>query len=53
MQTRPVLAIIGGTGALGTGLAIRWAAAGYAVVLGSRTREKAEESARKQTGTEP
>ena len=46
MQTRPVLAIIGGTGALGTGLAMRWAAAGYAVVLGSRTREKAEEAAR-------
>jgi NADPH-dependent F420 reductase len=45
MQTRPTLAIIGGTGALGTGLAIRWARAGYAVVLGSRTREKAEEAA--------
>jgi 8-hydroxy-5-deazaflavin:NADPH oxidoreductase len=47
MQTRPSLAIIGGTGALGTGLAIRWAGAGYAVVLGSRTREKAEEAARR------
>ena len=45
MQTRPTLAIIGGTGALGTGLAIRWANAGYPVVLGSRTREKAAEAA--------
>jgi len=43
---RPVLAIIGGTGALGTGLAMRWAAAGYPVVLGSRSREKAEAVAR-------
>jgi 8-hydroxy-5-deazaflavin:NADPH oxidoreductase len=47
METRPTLAIIGGTGALGTGLAIRWAGAGYGVVLGSRTREKAEEAARR------
>jgi len=38
---RPALAIIGGTGALGMGLAIRWAAAGYPVVLGSRSSEKA------------
>jgi len=45
MQARPTLAIIGGTGALGTGLATRWAGAGYTVVLGSRTREKAEDAA--------
>ena len=43
---RPVLGIIGGTGALGTALAMRWSAAGYAVVLGSRSREKAEAAAR-------
>ena len=47
MQPRPTLAIIGGTGALGTGLATRWAGAGYTVILGSRTREKAEEAARR------
>ena len=41
MQERPVLAILGGTGALGSGLARRWAAAGYPVILGSRTRDKA------------
>ena len=46
MQTRPTLAIIGGTGALGSGLALRWAAAGYPVVLGSRSREKAAAAAR-------
>ncbi len=38
---RPTLAIIGGTGALGSGLATRWAAAGYPVILGSRTADKA------------
>ncbi|MGI9292470.1 MAG: NADPH-dependent F420 reductase [Pseudomonadales bacterium] len=36
------LAILGGTGALGTGLARRWAQAGYQVIIGSRTLEKAE-----------
>ena len=38
----PVLAILGGTGDLGTGLARRWAQAGYRVIIGSRTHEKAE-----------
>jgi NADPH-dependent F420 reductase len=38
----PVLAILGGTGDLGTGLARRWAAAGYQVIIGSRTQDKAE-----------
>ena len=37
----PTIAIIGGTGDLGTGLARRWAEAGYRVVIGSRTPEKA------------
>jgi len=37
----PTLAIIGGTGALGGGLARRWADAGYPVVIGSRSAEKA------------
>ena len=39
--------IIGGTGALGAGLARRWAKAGVPVVLGSRSAERAEESAAK------
>lgn len=38
----PVLAILGGTGDLGTGLARRWAQAGYSVIIGSRTLEKAQ-----------
>jgi NADPH-dependent F420 reductase len=43
---KPRLALIGGTGALGTGLARRWAAVGYHVIIGSRTVDKAEASAR-------
>lgn len=39
---RPRIAIIGGTGDLGSGLAKIWAAAGYAVIIGSRTKEKAQ-----------
>jgi 8-hydroxy-5-deazaflavin:NADPH oxidoreductase len=37
--------IVGGTGALGAGLATRWAQAGAPVVLGSRSAERAEEAA--------
>ena len=40
-----VVAVIGGTGALGSGLAKRLAAAGVNVIIGSRTAEKAQESA--------
>ena len=36
------LAIIGGTGKEGQGLAYRWAQAGYHVIIGSRTPDKAE-----------
>ncbi|PSS61925.1 NADPH-dependent F420 reductase [Ensifer sp. NM-2] len=39
--SQPVIGIIGGTGDLGSGLARAWAAAGYNVVIGSRSREKA------------
>ncbi len=42
----PTLAIVGGTGALGGGLARRWAAKGYPIVIGSRSAEKAETAAR-------
>ncbi|HAO55007.1 MAG TPA: NADPH-dependent F420 reductase [Gammaproteobacteria bacterium] len=35
------IAILGGTGDLGTGLAIRWSKAGYKIIIGSRTLEKA------------
>ena len=43
---RPTLAIIGGTGALGSGLARRWLAAGYGVIIGSRSADKAQAAAR-------
>jgi 8-hydroxy-5-deazaflavin:NADPH oxidoreductase len=42
---RPAIGIIGGTGDLGSGLAKAWAAAGYKVIIGSRSREKAEKAA--------
>ncbi len=43
---KPTLAIIGGTGTLGSGLARRLAAAGYPILIGSRSAEKAAEAAR-------
>lgn len=44
-MTKPTIAVIGGTGAEGSGLALRWAAAGYPILIGSRSREKAENAA--------
>ena len=41
MADKETIAILGGTGDLGTGLAIRWSKAGYRIVIGSRTLEKA------------
>jgi len=41
----PVIAVLGGTGAEGSGLAARWAAAGYRVLVGSRSEERAVEFA--------
>jgi NADPH-dependent F420 reductase len=41
MAERPVIAVIGGSGAEGSGLALRWAKAGYRVLLGSRGLERA------------
>jgi NADPH-dependent F420 reductase len=39
------IAILGGTGEQGPGLALRWAKAGEDVIIGSRSREKAEKVA--------
>jgi NADPH-dependent F420 reductase len=44
-DTKPTLAILGGTGKEGPGLALRWAAAGYKIIIGSRQAEKAEATA--------
>jgi len=39
------IAIVGGTGALGAGLAMRWARAGHSVTVGSREAARASEQA--------
>ncbi|MDE0451916.1 MAG: NADPH-dependent F420 reductase [Gammaproteobacteria bacterium] len=41
MSGKESIAILGGTGDLGTGLAIRWSRAGHEIIIGSRTLEKA------------
>ncbi len=41
-QDRPVIAVVGGTGKLGAGLARRLAKAGYVVVIGSRDADRAQ-----------
>jgi hypothetical protein len=45
------VAVIGGTGDQGYGLALRWAKAGRRVIIGSRKREKAEEAAARVRAT--
>ena len=45
VKARQTVAIIGGTGALGFGLAVRWAIAGVPIVIGSRDAERAQEVA--------
>lgn len=44
--SKPSVALLGGTGRLGTALALRLAAAGHAVVIGSRDAGRAAEAAR-------
>jgi hypothetical protein len=50
VSDKPVIAVMGGTGSLGSGLARLWAQAGYQVVIGSRSKEKAEAVARELGG---
>ena len=45
-NTKPSIGIVGGTGDLGRGLALRLAKAGHAVLVGSRKPEQAVEAAR-------
>jgi NADPH-dependent F420 reductase len=45
MSKLPIIAILGGTGKEGPGLAMRWASAGYRVIIGSRQLEKAQATA--------
>jgi len=44
-QAKPIVAILGGTGKEGPGLAMRWAKAGYTILIGSRQAEKAQATA--------
>jgi NADPH-dependent F420 reductase len=44
-NSKPVIAILGGTGKEGPGLALRWALAGYSILIGSRQAEKAKGTA--------
>src|SRR5580704_8072988 len=41
----PPIAILGGTGPAGTGLALRWACVGETVIIGSRDAQRAQEAA--------
>lgn len=41
----PTIAILGGTGKEGPGLALRWASVGYRILIGSRQLEKAQAAA--------
>ena len=47
---RKKIAILGGTGNLGYGLAWRWARAGHDVVIGSRVAQKAQDAAAELNG---
>jgi 8-hydroxy-5-deazaflavin:NADPH oxidoreductase len=45
MSEKTKIAVLGGTGAEGSGLAFRWALAGHEVTVGSRSSEKAQAAA--------
>ncbi len=45
MPDKPAIAILGGTGKEGQGLAYRWAKAGYAIIIGSRSEDRARQAA--------
>ncbi|MGB7589542.1 MAG: NADPH-dependent F420 reductase [Solirubrobacterales bacterium] len=46
-KMKATIPIVGGTGALGAGLTLRWAQAGTRVVIGSRSEERAQQAAEK------
>ncbi len=51
--TNMVISVVGGTGALGGGLARRWAKAGLTVVIGSRNADKAAAAAAELRTADP
>lgn len=50
---KPDIAILGGTGDLGSGLTLQLAKAGYKVIIGSRSAEKAEKIAKELLAAAP
>lgn len=50
-DAKPVIAVLGGTGKEGGGLALRWAHRGHRVILGSRSAERAQEAAAAMNAT--
>lgn len=44
-DVKAVIAVLGGTGKEGGGLALRWAHRGHSVIIGSRSAERAQEAA--------
>ncbi len=52
-MNKPTIAVIGGTGAEGSGLALRWGAAGYPIIIGSRSQEKAQLAAAEMSALLP
>ena len=45
MTSKPIIAVLGGTGQEGGALALRWVRAGYRVIIGSRDNSKASAAA--------
>lgn len=50
-EQRPIIAVLGGAGKEGSGLALRWANVGYPMIIGSRTPERANEAATEMNQT--
>lgn len=50
-DVKKTIAVLGGTGKEGGGLALRWAHRGHPVIIGSRTEERAEEAAAEMRAT--
>ena len=52
-RSEPAIAILGGTGDQGLGLALHFAKAGRRVVIGSRKQDRAEAAARQVLAADP
>jgi NADPH-dependent F420 reductase len=50
-QTKATIAVLGGTGKEGGGLALRWAHRGHRVIIGGRSAERATEAAAEMNAT--